>query len=425
MDGRGYGGLYPLFRHFPAPLRNRIRVKRNSDTILVGIAFLAFIGLGLSVGILGVAWPSIRDTFGVSLDAIGGMLLPSTAGALLVSLNSGPIIKRMGLGPVLLIGFLIGGLAFLGIALAPSWWTVVVVSFIGAMGTSAVVAGLNTYFAMSKSAKLMNWLQACFGLGATLSPMMLAVQLDKGLSWRWGYVVVAVCFLALAGAVGLTLKQWQLMTSSPSESENQGPSQAPSGATLRIPFVWLSILLYFVFTGFEVTAGQWPYTLFTEARSIDPAIAGLWVSIFYLSLTVGRVFFGFVVDRVGIVPVIRGAMAGAIVASALIWLNTSATVSFIGFALIGFTVAPLFPVLTSDTPRRLGTAHAANSIGFQLASSRLGLAIIPALAGVLAESLGLEVIAPFLFAVAVAQFVLYELTLLKRLQPGQNPHPVD
>jgi len=369
---------------------------------------------------LGVAWPSIRETFGVSLDAIGAMLLPSTVGALLISLNSGPIIKRMGLGPVLAVGFCVGGLASLGVALAPAWWTVVVVSFIGSMGMSAAVAGLNTYFAMSKSAKLMNWLQACFGLGAALSPMMIAWLLDQGHSWRWGYVLVCVCFLALAGALGLTLKQWRLTSSVPSSLQNQRPSQATTSATLRIPFVWFSILLFFVFTGVEGTAGQWPYTLFTEARSIDPAVAGLWVSIFWLCLTVGRVFFGFVIERVGIVPLIRAAMAGAILGAAVMWLNASATVSFLGFALVGFAMAPVFPVLTSATPTRLGTAHAANSIGYQLASARLGLAVVPALAGVLAESLGLEIVAPFLFVVAVAQFVLHELTLLKRLQPQQE-----
>jgi fucose permease len=270
---------------------------------------------------------------------------------------------------------------------------------------------------MSQSAKLMNWLQACFGLGAALSPIMITWMLDNGHSWRWGYVAVCLCFAALAGATGLTLRQWELMTSASPDSAVADSSQAPSGATLRIPYVWLSILLFFVFTGFEGTAGQWPYTLFTEARDIDPAVAGLWVSIFWLSMTIGRIIFGFVVERVGVVPLIRGAMTGVMVGSALVWVNVGATASFAGFVLIGFAAAPLFPVLTSDTPRRLGTAHAANSIGFQLASSRLGLAVIPALAGVLAVPLGLEIIGPFLFVIAVAQFLLHELTLVKRLQP--------
>jgi fucose permease len=395
-------------------------LRRNTELIPVAIAFLGFIAIGLTAGILGVAWPSIRDTFEISLDAIGALLLPATAGALAISFSSGSLIKRAGLGPVLVVGFAVSALANLGVALAPAWWVVVAVSLVGAMGTSAVVVGLNTFFAIGQSAKLMNWLQACFGLGATFSPILMTVLLDAGYSWRWSYALFFAFFMVLAGVVGLTLRQWQLMAPKSGRSRGEAPDQAPSGSTLRIPFVWLYILLFFVLTGTEGTAGQWPYTLFTEGRSIDPATAGLWVSIFWLSLTVGRVIFGFVVERVAATFLVRAAMAGVIVGSAFIWLNASAIASFLGFALVGFASAPLFPVLTSGTPGRLGQAHAANAIGFQLASARLGLAVIPALGGVLAESMGLEVIAPFLFFSAIAQFAIHELTLLKALQPPRN-----
>jgi fucose permease len=397
-----------------------IPLKRNDELVAVAIAFLGFIAIGLAAGILGVAWPSIRDTFALSLDAIGALLLPATASALVINFSSGSLIRRAGLGPVLIVGFAVSALANLGVAVAPAWWMVVAVSLVGAMGTSAVVVGLNTFFAISQSARLMNWLQACFGLGATLSPILMASLLNAGYSWRWCYVSFFACFTALAGAVGLTLSQWKFMAPRSGRSGGEEPDQAPSGATLRIPFVWLYILLFFVLTGTEGTAGQWPYTLFTEARSIDPGTAGLWVSIFWLSLTVGRVIFGFVVDRVTAIVLVRGAMTGVIVGSALIWLNFSAMASFLGFTLVGFSTAPLFPVLTSGTPNRLGKLHATNSIGFQLASSRLGLAVVPAIGGVLAESMGLEIIAPFLFFSAIVQFAVHELTLLKTIQPKQD-----
>jgi fucose permease len=94
--------------------------------------------------------------------------------------------------------------------------------------------------------------------------------------------------------------------------------------------------------------------------------------------------------------------------AALLWWNISDTLSFLGFALIGFAVSPLFPVLTSNTPERIGAQHAADVIGFQLASVRLGLAAIPALAGVMAVAYGLEIVGPFLFVVAIVMFLLHE-----------------
>jgi hypothetical protein len=46
-------------------------MKTKSSAPLIGIAFLSFVVMGLNAGLLGVAWPSIRASFGLPLDAIG------------------------------------------------------------------------------------------------------------------------------------------------------------------------------------------------------------------------------------------------------------------------------------------------------------------------------------------------------------------
>ena len=179
--------------------------------------------------------------------------------------------------------------------------------------------------------------------------------------------------------------------------------------------VWLGLALFFMHTGIEGAAGQWPYTLFTEARGVAPGTAGLWVGAYWGSLTVGRMVFGLVVDRLGVVPTLRMCMLGAVLGSASVWWNVTDLLGFLGLALIGFSLAPIFPSLTSHTPRRVGAAHAANAIGFQVAAAGIGIAALPGLAGVLAESLGLEIIGPFLFAASVAMFLLHEVVVRRKL----------
>ena len=390
-------------------------MKRNARVLLIGIAYSAFIAFGLSGGLLGVAWPSMRASFGLSLDAVGTLLVATTAGSLLSSFSSGPVVSRIGAGRLLLVASVLMGVGLLGYSLAPTWWVLVLIGVLSGMGGGAMDAGMNTYFAANHSASLMNWLHACFGLGATLGPVVMTTVLNMGQSWRWGYVVAGVLQGLLALSFGLTLPQWRLAgANSPEARSRSSVDGVRTADTLRLPTVWLGIALFFVLTGVEGTAGQWPYTLFTEARGVAPSAAGMWVSIFWGSLTVGRIVSGFVVDRLGIVSSARLGLIGVILGAAGVWWNVADVVGFLGLALIGFSLAPLFPLLISHTPKRLGAAHAPNAIGFQVAAAGLGLSLVPGLAGVLAESLGLEIIGPFLLLASIATFLLHEVIVSRR-----------
>jgi fucose permease len=386
---------------------------KSSSALLTGIAFLSFVVLGLRAGFLGVTWPAMRDTFGVPLDAVATLMFAGMFSYLVVSFNSGWLIAKLGLGLYLMFGGLISAIGFAGHVFAPTWWVFVLFGALAGLGTSVVDAGLNTYFALHRSARVMNWMHACFGLGGTLSPLIITAMMDRGYTWRWGYVPFVGAYGGLALCFALTFRRWASVADADARQ-----AVSPTGTalkrgldTLKLPVVWLNLALFFIFTGMEGVAGQWPYTLFTEGRAIDPVVAGFWTSLFWLSVTVGRIFFGFAVKFIGAVPLIRLTMGAAVLSAGLIWWNPRPGVSFMGLTILGFTLAPLFPVLTSSTPKRLGAEHASNALGFQMAFARLGLASVPALCGILADAWHVSVIAPFMVAVAVLMFVVHELTV--------------
>jgi fucose permease len=104
----------------------------------------------------------------------------------------------------------------------------------------------------------------------------------------------------------------------------------------------------------------------------------------------------------------------AITGTALMWWNPADWVSFAGLALLGFALAPVFPLLISSTPSRLGLADATNAIGFQVGAASLGIAILPGLAGALAERTSIEIVPPFLMATATIMLVLHEVAVRAR-----------
>lgn len=394
---------------------------------LILVAFVAFISLGLPDGVVGVAWPSVRRTFGLPLSQLGALLMAGTCGYLISSFSSGIVVRRLGVGRLLLASSLLMVGASIGYATAPAWPVMIAMGVLGGLGAGAIDAGLNAYAAQHFSPRLVNWLHAFYGVGATLGPLLMTGVLAAGLSWRAGYATNAALLGVMTLCFALTLRLWATGESQSWDAPPKGGNSAvgadgmpvggplsagiaPPGLaqTLRRPVVLMSVLLFFLYTGLEVAAGQWTYSLFTEARGVAPNVAGVWVGVYWASLTAGRILFGAVAARVPPLAMLRAAMLTAPLGAVLIWVNPGPLASFLGLALMGFCFAPIFPLLISLTPGRVGKPTANQAIGFQVSAACLGAAGVPGFAGVLAKRLGLEVIGPVLLCVAVALLVLHE-----------------
>ena len=145
-------------------------MKRRTEILVLAIAFASYVLLGLPSGLLGVAWPSIRESFGLSLDAMGTMLTTVTIGYSLSSFNSGRLIARFGAGALLMIGSILMGASVLGYVVAPNWWSMVAFGLLLGLGSGTMDAGLDTYVAENYETRHMNWLHASFGIGVTIAP---------------------------------------------------------------------------------------------------------------------------------------------------------------------------------------------------------------------------------------------------------------
>jgi fucose permease len=381
---------------------------QKTSLLLMTIAYLAFVSLGLPDGLLGVAWPSIYTTFGVPVTSLGVLLIAMTSGFLLSSFNSGQIVARIGVGGLLLGSSLFVTLGLALYALTPSWWGAVGAAALMGMGGGAIDSGLNAYAAAHFRERHVNWLHACYGLGAMLGPLLITAILSGGGSWRWGYGLVGAVLALMALSFAATRRMWGQATPDATPDVAQPAAPARMGEVLRRPLVWRGIAAFFIYTGLEVSAGQWAYTLFTEGRGIDAEAAGVWVGIYWGSLTVGRLVSGVLVERLGARLLLRSSMVLALGGALLLWLHLLPLLSFIGLALIGFALAPIFPLLVAQTPGRLGAGHATHAIGFQIAAANVGASLLPALAGVLALEFGLEIIGPVVLALALLLLLVHE-----------------
>jgi len=382
---------------------------------LLVLAYIAFVALGLPVSLMGVAWPTLRAELSLPLDALGLLLISSTIGYLISSFSIARLISRFGIGSLLILSCLLSAFAFVGYTIAPSWGTIVVLGAVGGFGTGVLDAGLNTYLAAEYKESEMQWLHASFGLGATFSPLIMTISLALFASWRPAYIFVATLMAIMAVLFFLTLPAWkrpkQLSTeATESEDLERGIMDYRTSlwATLLRLVTWISIMMFLLYTGAEFTLGNWTYTVLTEGRGISPQLAGLWAAGFWATFTIGRVLGGLYAHRIRLNTMMFGALILCLVGAILFWWNPIVLVGVVGVLTVGFAMAPIFPGLISSTSQRVGQRYAGNTIGIQMSAAGLGGALLPFLAGLLAERISLEII-PVLLAVSLLGLLILYL----------------
>ena len=373
---------------------------------LIIISFIAFISLGLPDGLLGVAWPGIRDYFDLPVDALGIILIFGTSGYMLSSFLSGVLMRRLGIGKLLSLSCAATAGSLFVYAHTSSWWIFVMFSVISGLGAGAIDAGINTYVAKYHSSRMMQWLHASFGVGITSGPVIMTLGISMTSRWQSGYLVVSIAIAILAAVFFATKSMWFGITVNSSE-EHHAETDATLFETLKTIPAQLSMLTFFLYTGVELGLGMWTYLLLTESRGVAPEVAGYVTGSYWGMFTVGRIIAGLYARRIADSKLIYLSVSLALIGIGLLLTNSGQLTSILGIGVAGFAIAPIFPGLVSSTASRVGRIHQANTIGMQMAAAGFGVTIVPSLAGVLAKFYGLEVIPLYLLTVLSLMLLVF------------------
>lgn len=359
---------------------------RRRSLLLLIVIYLGFISLGLPDGALGVAWPEIYPELRLPIGLAGVIVTLGTILTSVAAFNSGTIIGRWGTGPVVLMSGVLTASGMLLISRAQgAWWLYAAALPLG-LGAGAVDAGLNGYVARHYTARHMNWLHACWGIGATGGPFVLGWALSAGFGWRGGYLTISALQGGLALLFLLTLGLW-------SKVPEQTAAPHVDAATGRAPTMlansfagWLSPAIFALYVAVEFTLGVWAGTLLVAGRGVSPERAALCVAAFFGAITVGRIAVGFVSERWGNRRLVN---TGALVALAgVVGFIFAPGVGLAGAALAvaGLGLAPIYPGLMHEVGRRFAPDAVQTVVGRQSGGGAIGAAVMPAFAGWLAQT---------------------------------------
>lgn len=370
-------------------------------------AYLGFVAVGLSNNVLGASWLVLRPAFGQSLGSVGVLIAALMLGGLASSLTSGWALARLRTSSYCAVGSVLALVGLLGY-LGSSWTLLVVSTLVLGIGGGMLNAGLNTFVAAHYPASRMNWLHAFYGVGSSLGPFLFTLwALSLGLPWRWVYAGIAGVYLLLTLLMLRYRQAWPpLRFKSVAGTEN--PVKASLRVTLGLGVAWLGMALFFMHTGTSVSAGQLSSSLLNLGRGVPAEVAGNAAALYWACITLGRLLMGVVVDRVGSSRLLRFCTAGTVVGAVMLWFAPLPLVSFLGVAVMGLTLAPVYPTSVSRTPALVGPTLSAHAIGVQVAAGSLGSAALPGILSGVADWGGASLIAPGLVVFALLQFIAHE-----------------
>ena len=388
-------------------------------TLFLAMIYSAFVSLGLPDSMLGAAWPEMAGSFAVSAQSAGTAAMLTSVCTVISSLFTNRLVAKFGTGRTTLFSVALTAAALTGMACAPGFVWLCILSVPLGLGAGAVDAALNNFVALHYAARHMNWLHCCWGLGATLGPAILSVFLGQAGGWRMGYGAVAVlqwCLVAALGATQALWKQHELGQNRPGRERAKATHSL--WCTARQPGVWAAMLSYFCYCSVENTALLWGASYFVTVRGFHAAMAAQAASLFVLGITVGRFLCGFLSCKLSAGALILwGGVLAAFGAAGMGLFPASLGPA--AFCVVGLGFAPAYPCMMHETPRRFGAEYSQGAISLQMAAAYVGNVCMPPLFGLLAAHTGMGML-PLFMACGIAGYAACTVHLARWMRAREQ-----
>ncbi|WP_029488132.1 MFS transporter [Candidatus Epulonipiscium viviparus] len=367
---------------------------------LLAILYLVFISLGLPDSLLGTAWPIMQLNFDVLISYMSILSVITSFGTIISSLYSDWLTNKFGVGRVVAASVLLSAISIAAYAVVDSFWVLCLISLPYGLAAGAIDAAVNNFVALHYKSSHMSWLHCFWGVGVSISPYIMSISLANTSDYRQGYATVAALQVAILFVVLTAMPLFKKVATRngavASATENRESFKISQ--LLQIKGVKLILMNFFCYCAIEATVGAWASSYFVYAKGIDADVAARFTSYFFIGITAGRFASGFIANKFGDQKMIL--LGESVIALGCVMLFFNAT-TLAGLLLIGLGCAPIYPSIIHSTPDNFGAQYSQAIIGLEMAGAYTGLLLMPALFGVLATEIGVELYPIYTAALAI------------------------
>ena len=385
--------------------------------LLLAVIYLSFISLGLPDALLGSAWPMMYLEFDVPVSYAGIVTFTISMGTVISSLMSDRLTRKFGAGKVTAVSVAMTALALFGFSISSSYWMLLIWAIPYGLGGGSVDACLNNYVALHYESRHMSWLHCMWGIGAAVGPYIMGFVLTGGQPWNNGYRYISLFQLVLTIIIFISLPLWKKKEESKfavdkeaaSESLEEKESKPLSMKQIfSIPGAKEVMLAFFCYCALEQTTGLWASSYLVMYKGIAEEVAAGFASLFYIGITIGRAFNGFLTIKFDDKTLIRMGEVIIAIGVFVMFLPFGNAAALAGFILIGLGCAPIYPCIIHSTPEHFGAENSQALIGVQMASAYIGICLMPPLFGFLANHISVALLPVYLFVILAVMFIMHE-----------------
>ena len=381
------------------------------SSLLLAVIYLIFISLGLPDSLLGSGWPKMQAVFSVPSSYAGYVSMTISFMTIISALLSPRMIKHFHTKwiTIVSIGLTIAGL--LGFSMCSEYWMLFIFAVPYGLGAGAIDASVNHYVANNYSGSVMNFLHCFYGVGAVISPYIMALALkyarwNEGYSWT-SYIQMFILFVCI-----ISLPLWK--TNGKEEEEDHSDSVGIKEA-LKVPAVIFTLIAFYAYCAGEATCFLWTPSYFAGTKSgLSAETIASFGSLIFGGLMLGRLISGFISNKLGDRRLIRIGIFVELLGIIMVFLPVeSYMVAATGFVVIGTGMGPVYPAIQHMAPANFGKKYSAAVIGLQMAAAYVGSTFMPMIFGLLQQKIGIAIMPAYLLIFAIINFGMLELTYSK------------
>lgn len=281
-------------------------MKKRQTIYTIGASFFIMLIMAITESIRGILIPTFKVDFGVNDTSIGVFLFIASLAYVISTHFAGKMVKHFGQKRTAIVGMVISGTGFFGTSFAVTFSHLIIGYIVLTIGISFIIMSLNTIVPLLQISYLgivMNFIHLFYGIGATITQRVSGFLISSGISWRTIFVAFSVMYI-VAIVVYSFVKQPER-----SKTENHDSKIKP--------FEKKIILLFCLALGFYITAeiqtANWLLNYLKEVYNYNENNGSFYVAFFFGAISIGRLFGGYLLEKIGYLKGIIISLAIALV----------------------------------------------------------------------------------------------------------------